>query len=200
MMNYQNDLQRQNAIIKEVSNLAKKQTLLLHTCCAMCFSAALWQIKDYFDITVYFFNPNIYPSEEYDKRKNEVKRMIEIFNKEYSINIKFVEEIEEFEKYNRCKIHKEKCYDCIQYRLYHSYVYADAHNFDYVTTTLTSGRLKNSKMINRIGENLSEHFKTKYFYSDFKKNKGIDVALMLKEKYNIYAQNYCGCEPYYETN
>lgn len=187
-------------LCNKIEQEGKKPTLLLHTCCALCFSSSFMQIYKYFDITVFFFNPNIYPKDEYEKRKNETKRLIEIFNKEFNTNVKFVEKIEQFETYKDKKIHKNKCFDCILNRLLVSYNYAEEHNFDYVSTTLTLGRLKNSEMINQIGEMLEPNYKTKYFYSNFKKNKGIDLSLELKEKYNIYAQNYCGCEPYYKES
>ena len=193
MRNYHKE---QLDLLNKIKDEKVKPTLLLHTCCALCFSSSFMQIKDYFDITVFFFNPNIYPSDEYEKRKNETLRIIGIFNKEFNSNIKFIEQIESFESYNEKKVHKNKCFDCINNRLLVSYQYANDNNFDYITTTLTLGRLKNSDMINQIGEMLQPYFKTKYFYSNFKKNKGIDLSLQLKEKYDIYAQNYCGCEKY----
>ena len=193
----ENYYKKQQEIINSF-NKDVKPTLLLHTCCALCFSSSFMQIKDYFDITVFFYNPNIYPTDEYNKRKNETLRLIEIFNKEFNSNIKFVEQIEDFESYNAKKVHKNKCFDCIYNRLLVSYNYANSNDFDYVSTTLTLGRLKNSIMINQIGAMLESHYKTKYFYSDFKKNKWIDLSLMLIEKYNIYAKYYCGCEKYYE--
>ena len=189
---YQEQIKLTNLLISE----NKKPTLLLHTCCALCFSTSFMQCKDAFDITVFFYNPNIYPIEEYEKRKSETLRLIDIFNKEYSCNIKFVEQKESFETFDKKKNKNRKCYDCIYNRLLVSYNYANSNNFDYVTTTLTVGRLKNSEMINQIGEELSKYYSTKYFYSNFKKNKGIDLSLKLKEQYNIYAQNYCGCEKY----
>ncbi len=184
--------------IDKVSLLKQKPTLLLHTCCAMCFSASYMQLKDYFDISVYFYNPNIYPLDEYIKRKNEVIRVIDLFNKEFSTNVKFIEENDTFDYYKVKKVHKVGCFDCFHLRILKSFEYANNNGFDYFTTTLTLGRLKNSYLINSIGESLQPLFmKTKYLFSDFKKNKGIDVSLEMKEKYNIYAQCYCGCEPYY---
>ena len=195
MINYYKE---QIKIIENIKNSNTKPTLLLHTCCALCFSSAFMQCKDYFDITVYFYNPNIYPLEEYNKRKEETKRLIDIFNKEYNLNTKFVEYVESFDSYNSKKVHQNKCFDCIYNRLLVSYNYAQEKNFDYVSTTLTVGRLKNSVMINQIGKMLSKNYDTLYFYSDFKKSNGINLSLELKEKYNIYAQNYCGCEKAYE--
>ena len=175
-----------------------KPSLLLHTCCALCFSSAFMQCKDYFNITVFFYNPNIYPSNEYEKRKQETLRLIDIFQKEYHVTINFIEQIEDFKIYDAKKVHQNKCFDCIHNRLLVSYNYADMHHFDYITTTLTVGRLKNSIMINQLGEMLEKNHQTKYFYSNFKKNNGIGLSLKMKEKYHIYAQNYCGCEPYYQ--
>lgn len=185
--------------IEELKKANLKPTLLLHTCCAVCFSSAYMQIKDSFDITVFFFNPNIYPSSEYDKRKEEVLRLIEIFNKEFNTNVKFIEKLEDFMSYKEKKVHKYPCYDCIYNRLLVSYNYAEKEKFDYVSTTLTVGRQKNSMLINLLGEQLEKNYKiTKYFYSDFKKNNGILLSNEMRKKYNIYAQNYCGCEPYYQ--
>lgn len=185
--------------LEKIALLKQKPTLLLHTCCALCFSSAFMQIKDYFQISVFFFNPNIYPLSEYEKRKKELLRLIDIFNKKNNSNIKFIEQKEDFISYNDCKNHFHKCYDCLNYRLFNSFVYAENNNYDYVTTTLTVGRLKDSYLINSLGETISINFNNcKYFYSDFKKNKGIDLSLQLKKEYNIYAQNYCGCEKFYD--
>lgn len=194
MKNYYQLQQKEIAFVK---NLPKKPTLLLHTCCALCFSSAFLQIKDDFEISVFFFNPNIYPLEEYEKRKNELLRIIHLYEKEWNISIPFIEKKEDFHLYQKVKTHRNACYDCLHYRLLESYIYASTHQFDYLTTTLTVGRLKDSYFINSIGETLQKQFpNTKYFLSDFKKNKGIDLSLEMKAKYQIYAQNYCGCEHY----
>lgn len=181
---------------EKIKNEKKKPTLLLHTCCALCFSSAFLQCKDLFQITVFFFNPNIYPSEEYEKRKKETLRLIDIFAKEYHVTIGFIEQKEDFKTYQEKKIHQHACFDCIYHRILTTYCHAEKHHFDFITTTLTVGRLKDSYMINLIGEILEPSFTCRYFYSDFKKNNGIDLSLQMKEKYQIYAQNYCGCEAY----
>ena len=197
MRNYYKE---QVELTNKLKEYEKKPTLLLHTCCALCFSSSYMQIKDSFDITVFFYNPNINPLEEYERRKSETLRLIEIFNNEFHTNVKFVEKKEDFETYKEKKVHPNKCFDCIYNRLLVSYNYANENNFDYVSTTLTLGRLKDSIMINQIGEILEKNYQTKYFYSNFKKNKGIDLSIELKKKYNIYAQNYCGCEKYTSHN
>lgn len=194
MRNY---YQEQLNLTSQLKQQQKKPTLLLHTCCALCFSSSFMQCKDYFEITVFFYNPNIYPSTEYEKRKSETLRLIEIFKQEFNVTIHFIEKIEDFSLYNEKKVHKNHCFDCIYNRLLVSYNYAYENHYDYISTTLTLGRLKNSIMINQIGEMLEKNYPTtKYFYSNFKKNKGIDLSLLLKEKYHIYAQTYCGCEAY----
>ena len=114
--------------IDKVSLLKQKPTLLLHTCCAMCFSASYMQLKDYFDISVYFYNPNIYPLDEYIKRKNEVIRVIDLFNKEFSTNVKFIEENDIFDYYKVKKVHKVGCFDCFHLRLLKSFEYVTALN------------------------------------------------------------------------
>ena len=144
MINYYKE---QIKICEEVSKLDYKPTLLLHTCCALCFSSSFMQVKDYFNVTVFFYNPNIYPIEEYNKRKIETLRLIEIFKKEYNVEIKFVEQVESFECYNEKKVHQNKCFDCIHNRLLVSYNYADEHNYDYVSTTLTLESISPSRLI-----------------------------------------------------
>ena len=196
-----NIIQIFNQEIEKIRNSGKRPTLLLHTCCAICLSASFLQIKDYFDVTVYFYNPNIYPIDEYEKRKKEVLRLISIFQKEYRCDIGFIEEKDEFETYNQQKIHSKGCLDCFHLRLAKAYHYASINQFDYITTTLTLGRLKDSSLINSIAYSLQPNFsQVKYLYSDFKKNKGIDLSLECKEKYQLYAQCYCGCEPYYKSS
>ncbi len=197
MKNYLKMFQQEILKIKQEN---KKPTLLLHTCCAMCFSSAYMQLKDFFQITVYFYNPNIYPMEEYEKRKNEVLRLIKLFNQEYQTNVDFIEEKDDFNCYLEKKVHVKGCMDCFHLRLLKSFTYANKNHYDYVTTTLTVGRLKNSILMNQIAESLQPMFtKTHYLYSDFKKNNGIEISLNCKEKYGIYAQCYCGCEPYYRN-
>ena len=107
---------------------------------------------------------------EYNKRKIETLRLIEIFKKEYNVEIKFVEQVESFESYNEKKVHQNKCFDCIHNRLLVSYNYADEHNYDYVSTTLTLGRLKNSNMINLLGEMLSKIRIKVFCFMSFRKH------------------------------
>ena len=196
-INYQKELEK---LLTRLEKEEKVPTLLLHSCCAPCSSYVLEYLSQYFKITVFYYNPNIYPMEEYEKRKNEVLRLIKLFNQEYQTNVDFIEEKDDFNCYLEKKVHVKGCMDCFHLRLLKSFTYANKNHYDYVTTTLTVGRLKNSILMNQIAESLQPMFtKTHYLYSDFKKNKGIEISLNCKEKYGIYAQCYCGCEPYYRN-
>ena len=193
MINYQIELEKELEKIKD-----KKPKLLLHVCCAPCSSYVLTYLSDYFDITVLYYNPNISPIEEYQKRLNEEKRLIKELNKE---NIHIIEcnyDNEEFE--NIAKGLEEvpeggiRCHKCYNLRIEKTAQIAKENNFDYFTTTLTISPLKNSQVLNKIGKELSEKYNIKYLYSDFKKKEGYKTSIILSKKYNLYRQNYCGCK------
>lgn len=192
MINYQIELEKELEKIKD-----KKPKLLLHVCCAPCSSYVLTYLSNYFDITVLYYNPNISPIEEYQKRLNEEKRLIKELNKE---NIHIMEcnyDNEEFE--NIAKGLEEvpeggiRCHKCYNLRIEKTAQIAKENNFDYFTTTLTISPLKNSQVLNKIGKDLSEKYDVKYLYSDFKKKEGYKTSIILSKKYNLYRQNYCGC-------
>lgn len=186
-------------------NLSEKKTLALHACCAPCSTFPLEFLTPVFDVTIVYYNPNIYPGEEYVRRRDELKRYVEIFNREHREQVRFVELDcdsgnyehlfsplkEEAEGGNRCK-------GCYAYRMNRVYRFADERRFDYFTTVMSISRQKNSQVINRIGEKLSTRYRTKYFYSDFKKKKGIDRSQELRKRYGLYNQLYCGCRSSYE--
>ena len=180
-----------------VNNLSYKPKLLLHSCCAPCSSATLKRVMEFFDVTVIYYNPNIYPKAEYQKRKDEQLRLlkklsVDFFDCDYNYQ-DFSSQVEGLEKEPEGG---KRCNKCFLLRLEYVAQKAKELNFEYFGTTLTISPHKNEQVINQIGEILESNYKTKYFYSNFKKNKGIDLSLELKEKYNIYAQNYCGCEKY----
>ena len=192
MINYQIELDKELEKIKD-----KKPKLLLHVCCAPCSSYVLEYLSNYFEITVLYYNPNISPYEEYEKRLNEEKRLIKEMNKE---NIKIMEceyDNELFEQMAKglenVKEGGIRCYKCYQLRLEKSAKYAKENNFDYFTTTLTISPLKNSQVLNKIGKELEEKYNIKYLYSDFKKKEVYKRSIILSQKYNLYRQNYCGC-------
>lgn len=193
MINYDEEF---NKIINEVKGNKKK--LLLHSCCAPCSSHVITLLVDYFDITVLYYNPNIEPIEEYEKRKSEQLRLIEILNKKH--NIKYMEcdyENEEFKNVAK-GLEKEaeghnRCSRCYFLRLKKTAALASMYNFDYFATTLTVSPYKDMKKINKMGKVLEAKYNVKYLYSDFKKHEGYKLSIELSKQYNLYRQNYCGC-------
>lgn len=183
--------------IAKIKNLEKKPSLLLHACCAPCLSAVLEVLCDYFDITVYFYNPNISPKEEYDFRLSELKRMllemgmddVKVVEPSYD-NEAFLKLSEGLEELSEGGARCEKCY---RLRLSESVSFAKENGFDYVTTTLSISPHKNAQLLNQIGLDLEDAFGVKYLCSDFKKGEGYKRSCQLSKEYNLYRQNYCGC-------
>ena len=184
-----------NKKMKEIiSSLNSKPKLLLHSCCGPCSSSVLTKIKDYFDVTVLYYNPNIYPKDEYLHRKSEQIRLLN------ELKIKFMDcdyNEEEF----LCKVkglenEKEggaRCNKCFWLRLNQTALLASKNNFEYFGTTLSVSPHKNSDIINKIGENLQNEYKINYLFSDFKKEDGYLNSIKLAKEYNLYRQDYCGC-------
>lgn len=197
MINYQIELEKE---LKKIENTKPK--LLLHVCCAPCSSYVLTYLCEYFDITVLYYNPNISPYEEYEKRLNEEKRLIKELNKDIKI-IECGYDNDAFENIakglEQVKEGGIRCHKCYTLRLEETAKIAKKNNFDYFTTTLTISPLKNSQVLNKIGANLSEKYNIKYLYSDFKKKEGYKLSIILSKKYNLYRQNYCGCKYSKET-
>ena len=168
--------------------------LLLHSCCASCSTSVIEQLKDEFDITVIYYNPNIEPIEEYEKRKetqiNFLKQIkIDYVNIDY-LNGEFKERIkgDENEPENG-----QRCSKCYELRLEKTAVIALENDFNYFCTTLSVSPHKNTKLINEIGLDLEKKYKVKYLQSDFKKNDGYQRSINLAKEYNLYRQKYCGC-------
>ncbi len=179
---------------KEMGTLKNKRSLLLHCCCAPCSSACLQRLKDAFDVTVFFYNPNI-EDEEYAKRKAELLRFIEktgwakIADCEHGKQTYYsaVHGLEqEKEGGKRCEV-------CFKLRLEKTCETAEKLNFDYFATTLTISPLKNAALINGLGEKCAEGKRVKWLHSDFKKKNGYLQSLRLSEEYGLYRQDYCGC-------
>ena len=193
-MNYQIVL---DEILNKIDVEKYKPKLLLHVCCAPCSSYVLEYLNNYFDITVFYYNPNISSREEYEKRLNEERRFVKeypfpnvvVVNGEYD-NDKFEETIKGLENE---KEGGSRCLKCYRLRLEESVKYAEENNFDYFTTTLTISPYKNSNALNEIGGQLEKEYGVKYLYSDFKKKNGYKRSIELSHKYNLYRQNYCGC-------
>ena len=190
-INYDLELEK---IIKQNENT--KPSLLLHTCCAPCSSSVIERLSDFFNITVFYFNPNIEPYEEYLHRKSEqirylkeINRGIEFLDCDYQ-NEKFKEVSKGLEQ---LKEGGHRCYKCFELRLYETAIKAKNLNFDYFGTTLTVSPHKNSQIINLIGKEIETKLNIKFLYSDFKKREGYKKSIMLSKEYNLYRQNYCGC-------
>ena len=194
-VNYQKILEQ---IIEKNERENRVPTLLLHSCCAPCSSYCLEYLSNYFKITVFYYNPNIYPEEEYTKRVAEQQHFIERLPAKYPIS--FVEGTYDKECFYEMvrgledvKEGGERCFRCYELRLRKTCETAKAGGFDYFTTTLTISPLKNSVRLNEIGLKLSEEYDMPYLLSDFKKKEGYKRSIELSHEYNLYRQNYCGC-------
>lgn len=173
-------------------------TLLLHSCCAPCSSYCLEYLSEYFKTTVFYYNPNIYPDEEYAKRVQEQKHFIERLPVRYPIS--FLEG-----KYEKEKFYEmargledvpeggERCFRCYELRLREAAETAVSQQMDYFTTTLSISPLKNAQKLNEIGDVLAREYGVAYLNSDFKKKNGYKRSVELSEEYGMYRQYYCGC-------
>ncbi len=183
---------------EELSKIKTPKKLLLHSCCAPCSSHVISYLTNFFDITILYYNPNIAPFEEYEKRKKEQIRLIkeiktqnkiDIIDCDYDNNI-YEEKIKGYEE---CPEKGARCTICFNLRLEKTATIAKEHNFDYFCTTLTVSPYKNANLINEIGEKLAEKYNVKWLHSDFKKNNGYKHSIELSKEYNLYRQDYCGC-------
>lgn len=185
-------------IIQEITINKKVPKLLLHSCCAPCSSYVLLYLSQYFKITVFFYNPNIMPILEYQRRLEDQKGLLTFISSKYPINFiegdydndSFLEQIKGLEM--EPEGHK-RCLKCYLLRLTKTAQQA-SNNYDYFATTLTVSPYKNAKIINEIGTSLEKEFKVKYLPSDFKKKDGYKKSIDLAKKYNLYRQQYCGCQ------
>lgn len=199
MHNYTTNYQK--VLENTISQHEKKgevPTLLLHSCCAPCSSYCLEYLSNYFRITVFYYNPNIYPEEEYFKRVEEQQRFIERLPVRYPIafmegsydTARFYEMAKGLED---VKEGGERCFRCYELRLRESAVLAKKLGMDYFTTTLSISPLKDARKLNEIGDRLSEEYGIQYLNSDFKKKNGYKRSVELSEEYGMYRQYYCGC-------
>lgn len=172
--------------------------LFLHSCCAPCSSYTLEYLSNYFDITVYYFNPNISPKAEFDKRYAEQKRLIEALPSKHPIKLVCGEyDYNDFLKmakgYEDVPEGGERCFRCYRMRLESTAKLAKEQGFDYFCTTLSISPLKNSQKINEIGYEVAEKYGIKWLPSDFKKKEGYKRSIELSREYQLYRQNFCGC-------
>ena len=194
-INYQKELEK---TLLELEKTGKVPSLLLHGCCAPCSSYVLEYLSSYFNITMLFYNPNIGDAQEYEKRKQELLRMIDTMSFRYPVSYMDCEyDPKEFYTSvpDRGKDQEggESCFQCYRLRLEKTAQEARKACFDYFTTTLSISPLKNARKLNEIGRELSEQYQVPYLYSDFKKKNGYKRSIELSAEYGLYRQNYCGC-------
>lgn len=183
---------------QELASIDTPKKLLLHSCCAPCSSHVITCLSPYFDITVLYYNPNISPKEEYEKRKEEQIKLINTLKSSHKIdyldcdydNKIYEKQIKGLEN---CPERGARCTVCFKLRLETTAKLAKENNFDYFCSTLTVSPHKNAPLINEIGKDLSEKYHINWLYSDFKKEEGYKKSIELSKKYNLYRQNYCGC-------
>ena len=180
-----------------IKSLDHKPSILLHSCCGPCSSYVITYLKDYFDITVLYYNPNIEPESEYIKRKNEQIKLINLLN----ANIKLLDIDYDNEAFRNKVVGYEsekeggaRCHLCYELRLDKTASLAKENNYEYFCTTLTVSPYKNAKVVNELGEMLEKKYNIKWLYSDFKKEDGYKKSIELSKKYNLYRQDYCGCK------
>ncbi|MCR5207143.1 MAG: epoxyqueuosine reductase QueH [Eubacterium sp.] len=193
-INYQNEL---DSILKDI-NKEKLPRLLLHACCAPCSSYVLEYLSGYFDITVYFYNPNISPVSEFDKRFSELKRLIEEMPLKNEVKLikgvyRYLDYLDTAEGFEDVPEGGARCFRCYRLRLEKTAQLAKEEDFDFFCTTLTISPLKNSEKINEIGFELEEEYGVRWLPSDFKKKEGYKRSIELSREYNLYRQNFCGC-------
>lgn len=194
-INYQVELEK---TIKKLHAENKVPTLLLHSCCAPCSSYCLEYLSKYFQITILYYNPNIFPAEEYAYRISEQKRLVSEMEFVYPVQVMATDyEPEKF--YQAVKGMEEepeggaRCFVCYELRLREAARIAKEQGFDYFTTTLSISPLKNAQKLNEIGAALAAEYGVPYLHSDFKKKGGYLRSVELSAEHGLYRQNFCGC-------
>ena len=189
--------------MSEIAKLTTKPKLLMHSCCAVCNAWPLEYLYPYFDINLYYNNSNIAPLDEYELRLSELKHYVEHFNTTHQTSIEIAEEPYDYETYKATYLKKRaddkegtlRCGMCYALRINQALQYASSHGFHYVTTVMTISRQKNADKINDIAKRLMGAYPNlTYFYSNFKKARGIDFSVKTAKALGIYRQEYCGCE------
>lgn len=193
--NFQKELEK---IIEENKKNGVVPSLLLHSCCAPCSSYCLEYLSQYFKITVLYYNPNLFPAGEYERRVSEQKKLVSALPTKYPVTlVEMKGEPEEFYSAVKGLEHiregGERCFACFRLRLERAARYAKENGFDFFTTTLTISPLKNAQKLNEIGEAAGVKFGVRHLPSDFKKKDGYKRSVELSKVYGLYRQDYCGC-------
>ena len=184
--------------IEKIKNLKGKPTLLLQCCCAPCSSAVLERLQEYFNLKLYYYNPNIYPAEEYEKRELQFDKLLS--HPDFSVVkiIKAEYKPEEFDAVSKGLENEpeggKRCEKCFALRLFETARKAKETGADYFCTTLTVSPHKNSALLNQIGTAAEKEYGVKFLHCDFKKKDGYKRSTELSEQLNLYRQNYCGCK------
>lgn len=193
--NYQHELEQ---LIEELQEKKIRPSLFLHSCCAPCSSYVLTYLTQYFDITLFYYNPNIMPEEEYRKRLSEQKRLLREAYPDGTVQ--FVEGQYEPQKFHEMAKGLEqepeggaRCFKCYELRLKEAAQHAKDGGYDFFTTTLSISPHKNAAKLNEIGEAVAQEYKVAHLPSDFKKKDGYKKSIELSKKYNLYRQKWCGC-------
>ena len=189
-----NTINYDREMVKIIKALKNKQKLLLHSCCAPCSSACIERLLEYFNIAVYYYNPNIDGEGEYSKRAKEQKRLCEHYfvpfiECEYNSQ-EFFEQVKGLEDASEGG---DRCSKCYYLRLKRTAQYAKQNGYDFFTTTLTISPLKNAEKLNEIGFLVEKEEDVKFLPSDFKKKGGYQRSVELSKEFDLYRQNYCGC-------
>ncbi len=181
-----------------INNLDKKPKLLLHVCCAPCLSGVIQRLTPHFDVTLYYFNPNIMPYDEYEKRFLEIDKLlkglhisnIKVMKAEYD-NTQFLDFALNLKDQKEGGV---RCKACIAYRLTETAKIARKNAFDYFCSTLSISPHKDATFINTVGENLMDEYKVSWLFNDFKKDNGFLISTKISKDLSIYRQDYCGCK------
>ncbi len=176
----------------------KRPRLLLHACCAPCSSYCLEYLSPHFDITLFYYNPNISPKTEFEKRSSELLRLSEVFPVKNKIDV-VIPEYDPAEFFDAVKGLEtvpeggERCFKCYRLRLERTAQYAQKHDYDWFCSTLSISPWKNAAKLNEIGSELSKEYSVPHLPNDFKKKNGFKRSVELSEQYGLYRQDYCGC-------
>ena len=195
-MNYQKEMEK---LVSRLQEERKVPRLLLHSCCAPCSSYVLEYLSNYFEITVFYYNPNIFPENEYTKRILEQQMLIADMKTKHPVS--FIAGSYDRERFfamaeglEHLKEGGERCFKCYELRLKEAARVAKEGEFDYFTTTLSISPMKNADKLNEIGIEVGSKYGVSYLQSDFKKKNGYKRSIELSNEYGLYRQDYCGCE------